>query len=85
VTPATHATRCAKAEKVATRIQAREAKAAAWLPEAQAREAKATAAGRAKVATRISNRITRVQKLEAKGNTLLAKIAAKCGGATSTS
>jgi hypothetical protein len=41
--------------------------------------------GRTKVATRISNRITRVQKLEAKGNTLLAKIAAKCGGATSTS
>jgi hypothetical protein len=85
VTPATHAARCAKAEALATRIQAREAKAAAWLPKAQAREVKATAAGHTTVATRISNRITRVQKLEAKGNTLLARIAAKCGSATSTS
>ncbi len=85
VTPATHASRCAKAETLTTRIQAREAKATAWLPKAQAREAKATAAGHTKVATRISNRITRVEKLEAKGNTLLAKIAAKCGSATSTS
>ena len=85
VTPATHAARCAKAETVATRIHAREAKAAAWLPKAQAREAKATAAGHTKVATRISDRISRVQKLEGKGNTLLAKIAAKCGSATSTS
>jgi hypothetical protein len=79
VTPASHAARCARAEAVATRIHAREAKAAAWLPKAQAREAKATAAGHTKVATRISNRISRVQKLEGKGNTLLAKIAAKCG------
>jgi len=70
---------------VATRIHAREAKAAVWLPKAQAREAKATAAGRTKVATRIATRIARVQKLEAKGNTLLARIAAKCGSATSTS
>ncbi len=83
VTPATHASRCAKAETLATRIKARETKAAAWLPKAQAREAKATAAGHTKVATRISDRITRVQKLEAKGNTVLAKIAAKCGTATS--
>ncbi len=79
VTPATRAALCAKAETLATRIQAREAKAAAWLPKAQAREAKATAAGHPKVATRISKRISRVQKLEGKGTTLLAKIAAKCG------
>jgi hypothetical protein len=85
VTPATHTARCAKAETVATRIKAREAKAATWLPKAQAREAKATAAGHTKVATRISDRISRVQKLEGKGNTVLAKIAAKCGSATSTS
>ncbi len=85
VTPATHASRCAKAETLALRIKAREAKAAAWLPKAQAREAKATAAGHAKVATRISNRITRVETLETKGNALLAKIAAKCGSASSTS
>jgi hypothetical protein len=41
--------------------------------------------GHTKVATRIANRITRVQNLETKGNTVLAKIAAKCGSATSTS
>jgi hypothetical protein len=84
-TPATHAARCAKAEILATRIHTRETKAATWLPKAQAREAKATAAGHTKVAARISDRITRVEKLEAKGNTVLAKIAAKCGSATSTS
>jgi hypothetical protein len=81
----THATLCAKAEKLATRIQAREAKATAWVPKAQAREAKATAAGHTKLATRIGDRITRVQKLETRGNTLLAKIAAKCGTTTSAS
>jgi len=85
VTTATHAARCAKAEKLATRIQAREAKATVWLPKAQAREAKATAAGHTKVASRISARISRVEKLEGKGNAVLAKIAAKCGSATSTS
>jgi hypothetical protein len=82
--PATHATKCAKAEKLATWIQGREAKAAVWLPKAQDREAKATAAGNTTLATRISDRITRVQKLEAKGNTVLAKIEAKCGAATGT-
>jgi hypothetical protein len=85
VTPATHASRCAKAEERATRIHAREAKAAVGLPKAQAREAKATAAGHTKAATRISNRIARVQNLVTKGNTVLAKIAARCGSATSAS
>jgi hypothetical protein len=82
---ANHATLCVKAEKLATRIQAREARAAAWVPKAQAREAKATAAGHTKVATRIGNRIARVQKLETRGNTVLAKITAKCWAATSAS
>jgi hypothetical protein len=85
VPTATHAVRCAKAEKVATRIQTLETKAAAWVPKAQAREAKATAAGHSKLAARIGNRITRVQKREAKGTALLAKIAAKCGTTTSGS
>lgn len=76
---------CARAEKLAGRIQTREAKAAAWIPKAQAREAKASAAGHTKVATAISKRITRVQKLEQKGTTLLGKIQAKCGSATSGS
>jgi len=33
----------------------------------------------------IGRRIARVEKLETKGNTLLAKIAAKCGAATPAS
>jgi hypothetical protein len=70
---------------LATRIDAREAKAAVWLPKAQAREAKATAAGRTKVETRIANRISRVQKLETTGDAVLAKIDAKCGSTTSAS
>jgi outer membrane murein-binding lipoprotein Lpp len=82
---ATHAARCVKAEKVATRIQTLETKAAAWVPKAQARQAKATAAGHTKLAARIGDRITRVQKREAKGTALLAKIAAKCGTTTSAS
>jgi hypothetical protein len=82
---ATHATLCAKAEKWATRIQAREAKAATWVPKAEAREAAATAAGHTKLATHIGNRITRVQKWETRGNTVLAKIAAECGAPTSAS
>ena len=81
----THATLCAKAEKLATRIQAREAKATAWVPKAQAREAKATTAGHTKLATRIGDRITRVQKFETRGTTVLAKISAKCGTTTTTS
>jgi hypothetical protein len=84
-TPATHASRCAQAETLAKWIQAGEAKAAVWLPKAQARQSAATAAGNTTVATRIAHRISRVQKLETKGNTLLAKIAAKCGTATGTS
>jgi len=85
VSPATHAARCAKAEKVAVRINKLEAKAAAWVPKAEAREAKATAAGHTKLEALIAKRIARVQKLETSGNTLLAKIAAKCGSSTSAS
>jgi chromosome condensin MukBEF ATPase and DNA-binding subunit MukB len=82
---ATHAAKCAKAEALATRIQAREAKAPTWLAAAQAREAKATSAGHPKVAKFIEHRIARVEKLIPKGEKVLAKIAAKCGSATSTS
>ena len=55
------------------------------MPKAQAREAKATAAGHTKLAARHRKRITRVQKLETRGTTLLAKISAKCGSASSAS
>jgi hypothetical protein len=84
-TPATHATACAKAEKVAARITTLESKATVWLPKAQANEAKATAADKTKLAAAIGRRISRVQKLETRGNTLLGKISAKCGSATSAS
>jgi hypothetical protein len=81
VTPARHAARCATAEKVATRIQARQTKAAVWLPKAQTREAAATAAGHTKVAARIDARISRVERWEVKDNARLAKIASRCGTA----
>ena len=55
------------------------------MPKAQAREAKATAAGHTKVADAIAKRITRVQKLEGPGNKVVARIAAKCGSAATTS
>ena len=79
------AAQCATAEKVATGIQTLESAAATWVPQAQAREAKATAAGHTKLAARIGKRIARVQKFETRGTTLLGKISAKCGSATSAS
>jgi hypothetical protein len=81
---ATTAQRCAKAEARVPKIEAREAKAATFVTAAEGREAKAKAAGHTKVAARIQDRINRVEKAEARGKTLLAKIAAKCGGSTST-
>jgi hypothetical protein len=79
------AAQCATAEKVATGIQTLESAAATWVPQAQAREAKATTAGHTKLAARIGKRIARVQKLETRGTTLLGKISAKCGSASSAS
>jgi hypothetical protein len=70
---------------VETRVNKLEARAATWVPKAQANEAKATAADHTKLAARIGRRIARVQTLEGKGNTLLAKIAAKCGSTPSAS
>ncbi|HEV3369747.1 MAG TPA: hypothetical protein VG074_09290 [Acidimicrobiales bacterium] len=83
--PTTHKVDCTKALARVPKINAREAKAAAWVTKAQAREATATSAGNTKLATRIGNRITRVQKLEAKGTNLLARISAACGTASSAS
>jgi hypothetical protein len=84
-TPSTHKIDCTKALARVPKINAREAKAATWVTKAQAREATATSAGHTKLATRIGNRITRVQKLEAKGTNLLARISAACGTASSAS
>jgi hypothetical protein len=53
--------------------------------KAHARETKATTGGHADVAARISRRITRVQRREARGDALLAKIAARCGDGSSAS
>jgi hypothetical protein len=84
-TPATHASQCVKAEKLATRITAREAKLAARLPKLEAREAKATAAGHTTLAGDIGMAISLVHTLQTDGNTVLAQITAKCGSATSAS
>lgn len=82
---ATLASRCAKAEARVPKIEARLAKAADWLPKAQAREAAAKAAGHTKVAEKIAERITKVEKGVDHGKSVLAKIAERCGGATAGS
>jgi hypothetical protein len=78
-TPTTHTIDCTKALARVPKINAREAKAATWVTKAQAREATATSAGHTKLANRIERRITRVQKAEARGTKVLAKISAACG------
>ena len=78
-TATTHATLCAKASKRAALLQARETKAATFVTKAQARESKATAGNHPKVAKLIARRITRVQKLERRGDKMLATISSKCG------
>jgi hypothetical protein len=79
-TPATtHTIDCTKALARVPKINAREAKAATYVTKAGAREATAKAAGHTRVVNRITHRITRVQKLEARGTKVLAAISAKCG------
>jgi hypothetical protein len=84
-TGANRTTFCARAPQLLARIGKLEAKASVWLPKAEAREAKATQNHHPKVAARIAKRITRVQKIEARGTTLEQKINAACPGAGSAS
>jgi hypothetical protein len=81
-TSSTHAAKCTKAEARVPKIQAAESKLATFVTNATAREGKATSAGHPKVAARIGKRIARAQKLESRGEKLLATIAQKCGGTT---
>jgi hypothetical protein len=81
----THTVNCARAEKLATRVQTLETKANTWLPKAAQREAAAKTADHPKLAALIGRRIARVEKLMPKGEKLLAKIAQKCGTAAPAS
>jgi hypothetical protein len=76
---------CAKAPHALARIAKLEAKAGKWVTAAEQRQATATQDGRTKAAARIGRRITRVEKLEAKGTALVSKIEAACPGAAATS
>ncbi len=71
---------CANATKVLTRIQKGEAQIAAGLPKLTAAEAKAQAAGNTTRATRIQNRITRLESpaFKARLDKISQKIEAKC-------
>jgi hypothetical protein len=80
-TPA-HTFTCADAPKALARIAKVDNRIATWLPKAQAREAAATTAGNTAKATKIGNRITKVQGIETKVNGFQAKITAACPGAT---
>ena len=77
-----HTPDCSKAPHALARIAKLEAKAQNFVTKAQAREANAQQAGNTARANKIAARITKVQGLEAKGNTLVQKIQAKCPGAT---
>jgi hypothetical protein len=81
----THTSNCTKAEARVPKINAREAKLATWVTAAQGRESKAVAAGHPKVAARIGHRITRAQMVEARGEKVLSRIAADCGGSSTSS
>ena len=83
--PATHAARCAKAEKVATRIQALEAKAAAGCPRRRPVRPRRPQPGTPSWRRAIGQPHRPGAEARDPGNTLLAKIAAKCGSATSAS
>jgi hypothetical protein len=80
-----HTANCTKAEARVPKIEAREAKLPAWEAKAQAAEAKAKSAGHTKVAALVAHRISRVEKLAARGNKVIARIGAVCGTSSTTS
>jgi hypothetical protein len=83
-TPA-HSINCARAEARVPKIEARESKAPALLSKAQAHEAKATSGGHPKAATFIAHRIKRIERLQARGERILKRIQAACGGSGTSS
>jgi hypothetical protein len=76
------AVNCSKAAALGTRIQKLESKASTWEAKAQARETKATTNGHPNLAKVIARRIKRVERLAARGERRLTRIAGKCGGVT---
>jgi hypothetical protein len=78
-TTPSHAVNCSKAEALGARVQKLENKASTWEAKAQARETKATSNGHPKLAKYIARRITRVERLAARGERRLTRIAGKCG------
>jgi hypothetical protein len=75
-------TKCARADRALTRINRVEAAIGRRIPKLQTAEQKATAAGDTTLATRIGNRITRLQKIDTRIGTLAQKIEARCPSAT---
>ncbi|HUY65543.1 MAG TPA: hypothetical protein VMV06_01895 [Acidimicrobiales bacterium] len=77
---------CANASKVLARIQKIEGQIAAGLPKLTAAEAKATANGNTTRATKIQNRITRLESstFKARLDKVSQKIEAKCNVAAPT-
>jgi hypothetical protein len=80
-----HTMNCTKAEARVPKIQARETKVSTRVTKAQSRESAATSAGHPKAAARIGHRITRAEKLEARGHKVLSRIAADCGSGSTPS
>ncbi len=78
-----HLIDCAKAEARVSKIQSRESKVPSLLSKAQAHEAKATANHHPKVVTFVQHRIKRIERLQARGERILSRIEAACGGSSS--
>jgi len=81
-TTARHFT-CARAPKALARINKVEAAVTKRLPKLEAAESKASASGHSKLATRIENRINKLDKVNTKAAALATKIEAKCPSGSS--
>jgi hypothetical protein len=75
---------CANAPKALARLNAWESKAQTFVTRATARETKASNAGHTNVANYIKHRISRVEKREARRNSLIQRIETACPGATAS-
>jgi hypothetical protein len=75
---------CANAPKALARLNSWESKAQTFVTKATAREAKASSAGHTKAANFIKHRISKVERREARRNSLIQSIETACSGATAS-
>jgi hypothetical protein len=76
--------KCARADKALTKVTKAESAIASRLAKWQAAETKQVAAGHTKIAARIEDRITKLQKAQTKAGSLASKIQTKCPTASTS-